>query len=161
MKSLFIFSCLLMCTLNTQAKRKLAPQLPPKPQAAPYSESQFTRVDPHGSTKNKPTITQVHEKNECLVCHSLQDNKLLTKTNSLESCMNCHNQSPHSGIQEHLKAKINCIDCHSFHRGDSISWTAASGKFKGLPGKTLELGLSEKHNLYPMLKKNCMDCHKW
>lgn len=141
-------------------RRKPVPALPPA-QTAPLSETRLTRVDPHGAQNKKPTIAQVQEFKECAVCHSFQVGQMTTHSDALQSCTNCHNSSPHSGIVEHQKHQITCISCHTFHRGDAVKNPGASGRFKGLQVKPVPTGLVEKSTDSAMLKKTCLDCHKW
>lgn len=144
-------------------KRRAVPLLPTKPNLeVPYTEKSFSRVDPHGSKHVKPTHELAQKTNECLVCHFFQATQLKTKSISTEICFNCHNKSPHSGVREHenLNPKITCVDCHSFHRGESQDTLPTSGLFKKFRAQEIEAGLVRKETNSGMLKKSCTECHK-
>ncbi len=158
---LLILICIIASVGFAQNKRRQVPSLPPKPVLdVPYSENKLIRVDPHGSKKIKPTKEQAQVANECLVCHIFQESDLKTKPTAQDSCFNCHNHSPHSGVQEHLKHKVTCTGCHTFHRGDSVEWTPKSGIFKNQKAHPIEEGLVERNSHSAMLKKTCVECHK-
>lgn len=153
--------CLSLVVSAQTFQRKPVPKLPPKPKV-PFSETMQTRVDPHGAKNINPTVEQVKQSTECLVCHTVQNNKLSAKATAAESCSNCHNGAPHSGVQEHLKHKVTCTSCHTFHRGEAVEFAATKGVFKHLTTKKLESGLQQKSSESAMLRKNCTDCHnKW
>ncbi|MBK9294990.1 MAG: cytochrome c3 family protein [Oligoflexia bacterium] len=88
------------------------------------------RLDPHGDTK------ELKFTSSCSVCHTEKKGKVTLKPGTQDSCLGCHNKSPHSGAPEHMgkvfKGKqINCLSCH------------------------------EPHRTKPMVKKTCTECHKW
>lgn len=147
--------------------RKPVPKLPPRPsEATSLAEILLDRVDPHGRRGVKPTVAMMTEVKACSVCHSLESastSQLSGIAKSSESCLNCHNSSPHSGVAEHLKHQVSCSSCHSSHRGDEIAWTPSTGRFKGLYDKPLAAeDLVDRAATSAMLKKNCTDCHnKW
>lgn len=148
---------------NEVKKRRAIPKLPEKPKMEMLTDQKILeRVDPHGKQENKPTHEVLQKTNECLVCHTLSTGPMTTKPLKNETCFNCHNQSPHSGIEEHLKHKISCIDCHSIHRGQSIEVNDSSSStlWNKPQHKEIEAGLINKKASFPMLKKNCTDCHK-
>ena len=172
MKYIFTIGLLLITFMISKAfaeddlgplpKRKIVPALPPHPDLdTPFQEKNYSRVDPHGALEIHPNKEQVQKQNECLVCHLVKGSEIGLKPKVEESCFNCHNHSPHSGIAEHLKAKITCTACHSFHRGDAVEWIKPSGRFSALFEKIGESDLSLMTKTHPMLRKRCTDCHKW
>lgn len=158
---LLLFSFFFTLSSVAQKKRRPVPTLPPKNSTElTIPEKNLERVDPHGIKNVKPSFEQAKSTNGCLICHSIQESTLKTKTTVAESCFSCHNHSPHSGIEEHLKNKISCTDCHSPHRGNAIEPAPSSGLFNSFKNKEIESGLIEKKASSPMLKKNCTECHK-
>lgn len=141
-------------------KRKSIPLLPEKPviEIIPPEKS-LERVDPHGKSNLKPSLEEVQSTDACLVCHGIHESKLITKSISNETCFNCHNQSPHSGIVEHRKHKVSCLDCHSVHRGKVIPSESGHNFFKNQFEKKIDEGLVYRKSTSPMLKKNCLECH--
>lgn len=157
-----ILSCLCLNSYSDQ-KRKKVPALPAKPSVENFiSSANLNRVDPHGQSHVFPTKELARAQENCQVCHYFENSFMRTKTTTAESCTLCHNSSPHSGIVEHQKHNVTCLDCHSVHRGKSISWTTTdSSLFKKLPIKELEPGLTTKSAQSAMLKKSCTECHKF
>ena len=164
MRAQIIFLVLVLfgsTSILAKPERKPTPKLPDKASLeVPYQQNSLTRVDPHGSPGVRPTPTQVQQQNECQVCHYFQEDNLRTRPKSVVTCFNCHNKSPHSGVEEHLRHKVSCIDCHTLHRGTATAWTAPSGKFNDLPKENLESGFVRKNSRSPMLRKTCVECHK-
>lgn len=160
---LILITTLNFVSANEVKKRRAIPKLPEKPKMEALTDQKILeRVDPHGKKELKPSLEVLQKTNECLVCHSFSANVITTKPLKNETCFNCHNQSPHSGIDEHLKHKVSCIDCHSVHRGQSIEATDnSSALLLNKPQhKEIEAGFINKKANFPMLKKNCTDCHK-
>lgn len=163
-KILFItLTILCFAQANEVKKRRAVPKLPEKSKMElPVDQKILERVDPHGKKEIKPSLEIVQKTNECLVCHSLSADGMTTKPLKNETCFNCHNPSPHSGIEEHLKHKVSCIDCHSVHRGQSIDAPESSSAplWNKPQHKEIEAGFLNKKANFPMMKKNCTDCHK-
>ena len=162
MKSLLVIF-LVVCVGSigyAKKERKPVPALPKKSDLqVPYQQAKIVRVDPHGAKNTKPTVEQAKQQSECLICHTVQENTITTKASAVDTCFNCHNQSPHSGVPEHLKHQISCVDCHTLHRGSAVAWSGYSGMFKDLSDTKPDQGLRLRYNPNPMLKKTCTECH--
>jgi len=137
-------------------------KLPPKPakEMPPLSEAQFERVDPHGKETDLKDRKLIDQNKECLVCHTSGSKKEMTNA-ALETCFNCHNKSPHSGIAEHTVQKITCISCHTFHRWDSKGIQKNSGLFQQMKSVKSTDGYVLRSGSGLMIKKDCRDCHQW
>lgn len=163
-----IFFILVTLSLITSAKptlqlpRKPIPPLPEKSNL----EKQFPavileRVDPHGNKLIKPTQELATTTKECQVCHRVEDKKISTFAQIKDICSSCHNNSPHSGVEEHLKHQVSCLDCHSVHRGSALKEvTTNSHIFRHSSEKEIEPGFVQKKASTGMLKKTCTECHK-
>lgn len=108
------------------------------------AEKSLQRLDPHGDKNLKMAPA-------CTVCHIEKKGKITLKGKPEESCIGCHNKSPHSGAPEH--AKVSCLDCHTPHRAEARAWET--------PTKFLNHNTAGKHKPDAMIKKTCSECHKW
>ena len=123
--------------------------------------AQDGRLDPHGSREVDHRTLKIKENRACTVCH--YDN--LKRKESVEtSCQNCHNKAPHSGVAEHLGKthgveKINCLSCHVPHRYGSKE-SDSGGFFKDDSRLMKEILEVRNHNA-SMLRRTCVECHKW
>ena len=121
------------------------------------------RVNPHGATTDILNIelfkSEPSKAKACLGCHAFEKSRLSLGPAAKAICSNCHNSSPHSGVIDHANHGVTCLNCHSFHRKLAITSKNFAFPFQS-KGKTPD-GLIEKTNHNALLKKNCMDCHKW
>ncbi|NUM57617.1 MAG: hypothetical protein HUU56_03250 [Bdellovibrionaceae bacterium] len=142
--------------------RKPVPPLPEKSNL----EKQFPsvileRVDPHGNKLIKPTEELITSTKECQICHTLENKKVSTHSQIKEICSSCHNKAPHSGIEEHFKHQVSCLDCHAVHRGSALhDVTTNSHIFRQSSDKQIESGFIQRKASTGMLKKTCTECHK-
>lgn len=160
-----VFACLVLglsVSANDIKKRRAVPKLPEKPKVEDsVVPTLLERVDPHGKKEITLSLTEVKNTNACLVCHSVNDDKLVSKPLKNETCFNCHNHAPHSGIEEHLKNKVSCVDCHAVHRSQGLTFEKSNSSFFSKPyQKNLDEGLQFQKTSKAMLKKTCTDCHK-
>lgn len=136
---------------------------------APYSAGAGEQLDPHGRADLKLLeIRTLEGRSECSVCHTGTPSGLLTRNTAAQTCSNCHAAVPHSGAAEHLGKtqdgeKIGCLSCHAPHRAGSKK----ADMPVGFP-KALIRPLPEGHQTAPlaradggMLKKTCVECHRW
>lgn len=115
------------------------------------------RLDPHGKPGMEFTQEMIKSNKECTVCHSSQRKQPVVA----ETCFNCHNRAPHSGVAEHLSHNIKCLDCHSPHRAKNPLGEAAGDLLKSRSFSTLSEGLIINSKPNHMLRKSCTDCHQW
>lgn len=161
MKSLFILFVIFFQSTILAAPKKLPPK--PTEEMKPLLEAQMVRVDPHGKITDKKDFSLIEKNRECLVCHSGNTKKIQSAT-ALETCFNCHNKAPHSGVVEHVIHEVTCVSCHSFHRWDdnySAGSSNSSGIFSKIKNQKSTDGFVLKKGSGLMLKKNCKDCHQW
>lgn len=161
MKLLFCFLLLAFNSILLAGPKKLPPK--PTEEMKPLLETQMVRIDPHGKVTDKKDMSLVEKNRECLVCHTANSKKIQS-TVALETCYNCHNKAPHSGVVEHTVRDVTCISCHSFHRWDishSASSSNNSGIFSKMKGQQSTDGFVVKNGSGLMLKKDCKDCHQW
>lgn len=119
------------------------------------------RLDPHGHYGKKQSSQELQTNSNCKVCHSFNGQKWVTQPLEIETCFNCHNKTPHSGVAEHLKHQKDCLACHTVHRGDAIEYSSSVSRFQSLRVKK-DLGEAIEHGTSSaMLKKDCRDCHQW
>lgn len=165
----YIFLVLVLCLSALQngnakqviSKKKLAPPISQQTVTVPLKDEANWRVDPHGKVGQHLTLQMVKDSHDCTICHQIQGEAVITKAKAEETCSNCHNKAPHSGVEDHLKYKITCISCHSFHRSDGKMMTEPSGLFRGLHAKITTEGFIERTKPNAMIRKDCTECHKW
>lgn len=123
------------------------------------------RLDPHGPPDQKPSFAMIRERQECRFCHMVDGSGFKTIPVTNETCWNCHNQSPHSGVQEHRKHDVGCIKCHSPHRGSNLAGLQKEPASSRTLSQQIELPENSKLRIREksgaMLIKTCTDCHKW
>jgi hypothetical protein len=127
------------------------------------------RMDPHGVKSVDIHTVNLKENKSCTVCHTTKTEKIEMRSNMDQVCMNCHNKSPHSGVLEHqgklwktesgVKEKISCQSCHANHRWGAIE-SPREGFFISKERK-LSAPFHVKTNSEAMLKRTCVECHKW
>jgi hypothetical protein len=130
-----------------------------------------SRLDPHGSPEIIFTLeTMSHVKN-CKICHQVKaGGRQAHILPSEQTCVLCHSKAPHSGAAEHMgrtfkeagpgeSSKIDCITCHAPHR-DGLNFKMGSADFLKRTDLSIK-GFYQHSSPYPLLKRTCVDCHKW
>ncbi len=117
----------------------------------------LSRLDPHGKPGTEFTYETIRSNKECSVCHSAQRKSPITG----ETCFNCHNQAPHSGVAEHLAHRVKCLDCHTPHRSREASKENPGELLKSHSFGSLPEGLTFHSKPNFLIRKSCTECHQW
>ncbi len=77
-----------------------------------YSPGALSLAHARGDLSIDPAIARAANSASCTTCHAV-------RTPMNQNCATCHTTSAfHSGVSDkHLKAGLNCVDCHSEHHG--------------------------------------------
>jgi len=126
------------------------------------AQLELTRIDPHGKAQQEVELNE--KQKDCLVCHRLERKdgvkKFVTHV-TVETCLNCHNKAPHSGVIEHVVHEVTCLSCHSFHRWDQTHFKRKSNLFTQASHDKKLNDYQLKTGSGLMIKKDCQDCHQW
>lgn len=128
-------------------------------------------IDPHGSPDYQLKTMNINENVRCKLCHIIKSGKLSLSKDGDTSCKICHTKFPHSGVAEHVKQGLGCLDCHRPHRADLEGNKPDNPQISGLSETTFlrfkwsklrsSRGLIERKAVSPMLKMHCTGCHEW
>lgn len=160
----FVFDLLLLVFLlgaGAPGLAKKRDQLPPKPtkNIQPILISRLQRLDPHGDRNLIIDNSLIEREHGCQLCHSVNEGSRATMPLDLDLCYGCHNRSPHSGVLDHRRHDVTCLDCHEVHRSRSLLTPKSNDRwhhFAGTPNSS-EWVVHSKPNA--MIKKDCKDCH--
>lgn len=153
---------LLLTFLGSQSLAKPREKLPPRPPKTiqDLSPTHLQRLDPHGDSNVPVSNSLIEQVRSCQLCHSIKEGARITEPLPIELCLSCHNPSPHSGVLDHRRHEISCLDCHEVHRSKGVAtpknknrW---SSQYLALSNAT-EWVVRSKPNA--MIKKDCKDCH--
>lgn len=86
-----------------------------------YSPAPISSPHTRASLVAQPPIAQRPNANACTTCHTI-------KTSMEDNCASCHRAEQHvyTVTKPHQDAGINCVNCHTEHRGEDFSPALAS-----------------------------------